>query len=164
MKLKLITLVLGLTALAPFNFLQAHEEAVHNHNTPQKVAQAIRDKEKKQAEDLKIKGPKETKGISGRLLGSVDLAGQGIDVEKQILRAREFQVEPGGVIAVHRHDKRPGVLYILEGEFTEYVLGKEPAVRKAGDSAFERTGVIHYWKNNSKANVKAIMVDMIEKE
>ncbi len=37
----------------------------------------------------------------------------------------------------------------------------DPLVRKAGDSAFEKTGVVHWWENTGNIPAKAIVVDII---
>ncbi len=110
-----------------------------------------------------FEGPTQTRGIrSVTPVGSVPLAGDFPAMEGRQLRAREIVVEPGGVVAVHEHDARPGVAYILEGEIFEHRNDQtEPILRKKGDAAFEKTGVAHWWENRSGATVRALVVDIV---
>jgi quercetin dioxygenase-like cupin family protein len=80
----------------------------------------VPEKEKQIAQDLKASGPKENKGIAVAPLGSVSLEGELPGVTGRIMRAREITIEPGGAVAVHQHDGRPGLAYILEGEVYEH--------------------------------------------
>ena len=109
-------------------------------------------------------GPKKSQGIkSVSKLGSVDLHQEFPAIGHRIMRAREIVIEPGGIVAVHEHQQRPGVAYILEGEIIEHRNDHpEPLIRKAGDTAFENSGVIHWWENKSNAMVRALVVDIIE--
>ncbi|GJM02550.1 MAG: hypothetical protein DHS20C08_10510 [Rhodomicrobium sp.] len=123
----------------------------------------VPDAELDYAKEKKFDGPKKTKGIkSARLMGTVSLAGQFKDIENRKLRAREIDIEPGGVVAVHRHDQRPGVAYMVKGQLTEHRRGeKAPVVKKAGDSAFEKTGVTHWWINEGNTIARIIVVDIV---
>lgn len=153
-----------------------HEKRTHetkhennlNHGNVIKLAEKeiVPEDERKQAIERKFSGPKETKGVKGvRRLGSVPLKGQFTDIENRKLRAREIDIEPGGVVAVHRHDQRPGVAYIVSGELTEHRQGeKTPLVKKAGDTAFEQTGVTHWWINEGKTVARVIVVDLVPNE
>jgi len=68
----------------------------------------------------------------------------------------------GGVIAVHEHQQRPGVAYIIEGEIIEHRNDQnDPLVRRPGDAAFEKTGVVHWWENRSDKPVRALVVDVV---
>ena len=131
-----------------------------------KLSQAVPEKEKEHAKKMNFKGPKDSKGIKKvRLMGTVGLAGQFDDVKNRMLRAREVDIEPGGVVAVHQHDQRPGVAYVVSGELIEHRAGGEkPAVKKAGDAAFEQSGVIHWWENKSDKVARVIVVDIVPKD
>jgi len=83
-------------------------------------------------------------------------------MQGRVLRAREIVIAPGGVIAVHEHNTRPGVAYILEGEIVEHRNDSDkPVLRRPGDAAFERTGVAHWWENRSDKPVRALVVDIV---
>jgi quercetin dioxygenase-like cupin family protein len=115
------------------------------------------------AQELNAAGPAVNRGIeSVKLLGSVPLAGEIDGGGGRVLRARELLIAPGGVVAVHQHDRRPGVAYILEGEMTEFRGAQaEPVVHKAGSTALEWSGVTHWWENRSGKPARALVVDIV---
>ncbi|MEM6383195.1 MAG: cupin domain-containing protein [Pseudomonadota bacterium] len=118
------------------------------------------------AADLQANGPSETNGIEAvTLLGSVSLDGEFADVSTRMLRARELAIAPGGIVAVHQHDGRPGVAYIISGQMTEHRAGETgPVVKEAGDTAFEQTGTIHWWENEGDTVARVIVVDIVPAE
>lgn len=122
--------------------------------------------ERERAAGLNAAGPKENRGIEAvKPLGTVPLAGELAEVGKRMLRAREIVVAPGGVVAVHQHEQRPGVAYILEGEMTEFRGDPPvPTVHRAGSAAFERTGVTHWWENRGTTTARALVVDIVPAE
>ena len=110
-----------------------------------------------------------TSGISAvKKLGRVALDGEFDTVDGRALRTRELVFEPGATIALHRHQGRPGVAYIIEGEITEYRVGADgrasTTIKKAGDVALEKTGVVHWWNNESGKTVRALVVDIVPAE
>lgn len=113
-----------------------------------------------------LSGPTENKGIEAVIqLGETDLSADFPAMEGRALRAREIHLAPGGVVAAHTHELRPGVAYILTGEVLEHREGEpEPILRKAGDVAFEYSGVSHWWQNISDETVRAFVVDVIEQQ
>jgi quercetin dioxygenase-like cupin family protein len=81
------------------------------------------------------------------------------------LRLRELTIAPGGSIALHRHDQRPGVAYILEGQMTERRgPGFAPRVIGPGGSAFEGGAVVHWWRNEGSIPARALVVDIVPVE
>lgn len=110
-----------------------------------------------------FKGPSETRGIESVIqLGVVGLDKDFPSLKGKVLRARELTIAPGGMVAVHQHDSRPGVAYILEGEIIEHRNDHDkPIVRKIGAVAFEQSGVVHWWENTSKSRVRALVVDIV---
>lgn len=123
--------------------------------------------ERKAALDKLTAGaPTQSSGIAAvKDLGTVALAGEFGDPAGRVLRTREIVFKPGAAVALHRHQGRPGVAYIIEGEITEYRVGADgrasTSVKKAGDTALERTGVVHWWKNESGKAVRALVVDIV---
>jgi quercetin dioxygenase-like cupin family protein len=97
------------------------------------------------------------KRLGGQPLGEEFPALQGRE-----LRLREITVAPGGSIALHRHDHRPGVAYILEGEMTERRgPGFTPRVVGPGQVAFEGDGITHWWRNEGTTPARALVVDIV---
>lgn len=114
--------------------------------------------------EISAEGPTENRGIEAVIaLGAIALTDEFPGMDGKQLRAREIVIKPGGVIAVHRHEQRPGVAYILEGEIVEHRNDADgPITRRVGDVAFEKTGVIHWWENASDALVRALVVDIVD--
>ena len=119
--------------------------------------------EREISHQMQAQGPQENRGIeSVTTLGHVSLAGEIGDDSNRILRAREIVIAPGGVVAVHQHDQRPGVAYIIEGELIEHRSDADgPLVRKPGAVSFERTGVTHWWDNRSDQRARALVIDIV---
>jgi quercetin dioxygenase-like cupin family protein len=119
--------------------------------------------ELKIAQELAAEGPTETIGIeSSKILGTMSLAGEFAGTENHMLRVREVTVLPSGQVAVHQHTSRPGAAYILEGELVEHRNDSDsPLTRTAGAVALEKTGTIHWWKNESTIKAKVLVVDIV---
>lgn len=122
--------------------------------------------ERKFAADKKMPGPTANKGIRPIVqLGGVALGDDFPALKGRQLRAREITVEPGGVVAVHEHQQRPGVAYILEGQIYEHRHGEaKPILKGPGAVAFEKGGVIHWWENRSRKVVRALVIDIVPEE
>lgn len=133
------------------------------HEHPQDHA-VIPGHESAAAQRLKADGPSETVGVDSITpLGSVPLDGELPGADGKVLRAREIVLAPGATIAVHEHQQRPGLAYILEGELVEHRNDQQgPVVRGVGAIAFERSGLVHYWKNESGRPARALVVDIVD--
>ena len=109
--------------------------------------------------------PTDTKGIrSVEVLGQIHLNQEFDGFQSEtLMRFRRLTIEPGGVVAQHEHQQRPGVAYILNGAITEHRNG-EVRTCQAGDLAYESSGVTHWWANQSEEEVVAIVVDLIQAE
>jgi quercetin dioxygenase-like cupin family protein len=150
-KMRILMLLLAMAA----GTVYAHEE--NNSVVP--------DSERAIARDLKAEGPQANKGVSVTALGGVALAAELPNAGDRTLRAREIIIEPGGVVAVHQHEGRPGMAYILEGEVVEHRSDASAGiVRKAGAVSFEKTGLTHWWENKSDKKMRALVVDIIPEE
>jgi len=93
-----------------------------------------------------LSGPSKNIGIASvSLLGTLGLGNDFPQMQGQQFRAREIVINPGGMVAVHEHDARPGVAYILEGEIVEHRNDQPaPMLRKTGALSFETSGVAHW--------------------
>ncbi|MBE9029324.1 cupin domain-containing protein [filamentous cyanobacterium LEGE 11480] len=161
----LSVIVAASTAKAPVTLAHAHKSKTAEQIEPEKI-KIVPQRERDKAQELKVKGPTKTLGITSLTnLGAVDLSGEFKSLDGYTLRAREIVVAPGGQVAVHQHNSRPGIAYIIEGEMVEYRNDQDdPIVRKAGSVAFERTGVVHWWKNQSSKPARALVVDIVPKQ
>ena len=165
--LAILSVVAGLTLVAAAH---AHEELSEGHEHAQNIViaqtEVTPEAEVRQAADMDANGPRETTGIKSlRVLGTVPLAGEFENPDERVLRGREIDVEPGGRVAVHRHDGRPGLAYIVSGQLTEHRVGVDgPVVKKAGDAVWERTGTLHWWENEGDTVARVIVVDLVPPE
>jgi quercetin dioxygenase-like cupin family protein len=159
MSLDMRTLACTLLAAA---FSSAHLPAwAHDDH----AATVVPQREYTGAADI-LDGPGESRGVASvRTLGSIDLGSEFAAMEGREFRLREIVIESGGVIAIHRHDRRPGFAYILEGEIVEVRNDHpQPLLRGPGDVATERTGITHWWENRSGAPVRALVADIVPLE
>jgi quercetin dioxygenase-like cupin family protein len=126
----------------------------------------VPEKERQGLEKLLPGAPTENRGVlSVRQLGSTDLRQDFPSMKGYVLRAREIIVGPGGQIGVHRHERRPGVAVMLEGEMTERrAPDARPKPLAPGGVAFESAGVVHWWRNETDAPAKAIVIDIVASE
>ena len=66
----------------------------------------------------------ETQGVTAELLAAVDLGPEIEGLAGRQLRMRLVTIEPGGVFGpIHDHKDRPGIVYILQGTFTDHRIG-----------------------------------------
>ena len=110
-----------------------------------------------------VQGPTQTQGVLAvERLGAQPLGQDFSALQGRELRLRQLTIAPGGSIALHRHDQRPGVAYILQGQMTERRgPGFSPRVIGPGEVAFEATGVSHWWRNEGTTPAKALVVDIV---
>jgi quercetin dioxygenase-like cupin family protein len=101
-------------------------------------------------------------GVAVRRLGGQPLEHDFRALQGRELRLRALTIAPGGSITLHRHDQRPGVAYILEGQMTEWRgPGFTPRVIGPGEAVFEATGVSHWWRNQGTTPARALVVDIV---
>lgn len=107
--------------------------------------------------------PSENKEIKEvKNLGVVALETEFPALEGRNLRVRRITIAPGGIVAFHEHQKRPGFAYILEGEILEHRdSGKNIIKHGRGSISFEKTGVNHWWENKGTTNVVALVADIV---
>lgn len=115
------------------------------------------------AEAIANGAPTETTGIEVTLIpGAIPLGSYNTALEGSQLRAREIVLLPGGRIAVHSHDKRAAIAYVLEGELVEHRSDADgPIVRRQGDTFIEGPGLVHWSENASSEPARVIAVDIL---
>jgi quercetin dioxygenase-like cupin family protein len=83
-----------------------------------------------------------------------------LDGQKARVTTQEVTFEPGQAGLPHRH-AGPIFGYVLEGEF-EFGLGDEPTVTlKAGETFYERSGVVHRAARNPSTRNKTRVLAVI---
>jgi quercetin dioxygenase-like cupin family protein len=106
----------------------------------------------------------ETKGVSVKLLSTVDL---GLEIEGMAgrqLRMRMVTIEPGGVIGpIHDHKDRPGIVYILQGKITDHRNGGAMDYGP-GVGWPEDRNTTHWLENKGTVPAVEISVDIFRQE
>ena len=101
------------------------------------------------------------KDVTDVVRASTDLSKEAAAVNGRLLRLRQLDIKPGGIVPWHSHDNRPAMIYIVSGEVVEYASNcAAPIVHKAGDVASEKAGTSHWWRNTGNAPVVLISVDL----
>ena len=101
------------------------------------------------------------KDVTDVVRASTDLSKEPAAVNGRLLRLRQLDIKPGGIVPWHSHDNRPAMIYIVSGEVLEYASNcAVPIVHRAGDVASEKAGTSHWWQNTGNAPVVLISVDL----
>jgi quercetin dioxygenase-like cupin family protein len=102
------------------------------------------------------------KGVTDNVLAAIDLAQEPAKIDNRMLRLRKLTIAPGGVVPWHSHADRPAIIYIINGEITEYASNcAVPIVHRAGEVARETHVTAHWWKNSSKETVVLLSADIL---
>lgn len=111
--------------------------------------------------DLVTSGPDKPVGVTDTVLTSIDLGKEMVAAQDHQFRMRRLTVQPGGIVPWHDHADRPALIYIVQGEITEYASDcAVPILHKAGDVARD-ADLKHWWKNNSKKTAVLISADIL---
>jgi len=106
----------------------------------------------------------ETKGVTVKLLSTVDL---GLEIEGMAgrqLRMRMVTFEPGAVFGpIHDHIDRPGIVYILQGTITDHRNGVAMDYGP-GVGWPEDRNTTHWLENRGTIPAVEISVDIVRQE
>ena len=101
------------------------------------------------------------KDVTGTVLASIDLSKEMVKLDDHLFRMRRLEIKPGGIVPWHSHADRPALIYVVQGEITEYAsICKVPILHKAGDVSVD-AGRSHWWKNTGKKTVVLISADIL---
>jgi quercetin dioxygenase-like cupin family protein len=101
------------------------------------------------------------KGVTDTVIGSIDVAKEPAKIDGRLFRLRKLVIQPGGVVPWHSHGDRPAIIYIIQGQATEYASNcAVPILHKAGDVAIETSKTAHWWKNNGSQTVELLSADL----
>jgi quercetin dioxygenase-like cupin family protein len=110
-------------------------------------------------------GATKHKGVTDKVIGSIDLAQEAPRLKDHKFRLRRLVVQPGGEVAWHSHGERPAIIYIVSGTITEYrSTCAVPIVHKAGDVAPEVHTTSHWWKNTSSRPAVLLSADILHEK
>jgi quercetin dioxygenase-like cupin family protein len=102
------------------------------------------------------------KDVTDTVLGAIDLAKEPVAIKDRTFRLRRLEIQPGGEVPWHSHEDRPAIIYVVQGEVTEYSSDcAVPIVHKAGEVSPETHGVAHWWKNTGSAKAVLISADLL---
>lgn len=98
----------------------------------------------------------------GVLAASIDITGWR-DQGNFMVRLRTITVPPRGIVPLHSHADRPGIVHIISGELIEHnSLCEVPITHRAGETtpAFG-PDVSHWWANPTDEPVVAVSSDVV---
>jgi quercetin dioxygenase-like cupin family protein len=103
----------------------------------------------------------ETKGVTVKLLTTVDLGPEIEGLAGRQLRMRMVTIEPGGVFGpIHDHKDRPGTVYILQGTITDHRNGVATDYGP-GVGWPEDRNTLHWLENRGTIPAVEISVDIV---
>ena len=105
--------------------------------------------------------PPETKGVTVKLLATVDLGPEIEGMAGRQLRMRMVTIEPGGFFGpMHDHKDRPGTVYILQGTITDH---RDGATKDYGPGVGwpEDRNTMHWLENRGATPAVEISVDIV---
>ena len=106
----------------------------------------------------------ETKGVTVKFLGTVDLGPEIEGLTGRQLRMRMVTIEPGGVFgSIHDHKDRPGIVYILQGTITDHRDGVSTDYGP-GLGWPEDRNTLHWLENRGAVPAVEISVDIVREE
>ena len=101
------------------------------------------------------------KDVTDNVLASIDLSREMVALNDHQFRMRRLEIQPGGIVPWHSHADRPALIYVVQGEITEYASTcAVPILHKAGDVSVD-AGRSHWWKNTGKKKVVLISADIL---
>ena len=106
----------------------------------------------------------ETKGVTTKLLATVDLGPEIEGMAGRQLRMRLVTFEPGSVFGpIHDHKDRPGIVYILEGTITDHRNGVATD-HGPGVGWPEDRNTLHWLENRGTKRAVEISVDIVRQK
>ena len=108
--------------------------------------------------------PQETKGLSVDSKDILGLALQIPELKGFALRIRKITMEPGAVIAHHRHANHPLAAYLVSGELTEVRDDAPEITRRPGEQWVEGADLAHWSANRGQVPIVLIAVDIVPEE
>lgn len=101
------------------------------------------------------------KDVTDTVLAAIDLSQEHIAAADHQFRMRRLEIQPGGIVPFHSHAERPALIYVVQGEITEFAsICADPILHKAGDVSVD-AGRSHWWMNTGKEKVVLISSDIL---
>ena len=107
-------------------------------------------------------GPSAPVGVTDNVIATINLAEEKVALPEHTMRMRRLEIKPGGIVPWHSHADRPAMIYMLEGEMTEYTSTcNVPVVLSAGEVVAETHVVSHWWQNHGKKTAVVLSFDIL---
>lgn len=104
---------------------------------------------------------KAAKDVTDDVLAAIDLSKENVAAADHQFRMRRLEIQPGGIVPWHNHADRPAIIYVVQGEITEYAsICAAPILHKAGEVSVD-AGRSHWWMNTGKEKVVLISSDIL---
>ncbi len=102
-------------------------------------------------------------GVTDTVIAMIDVEKEPANIKDRKFRMRKLTIQPGGIVPWHSHGDRPAIIYIIDGEITEYASNcPVPILHKAGDVVAETSAVSHWWKNLGDKTVVLLSADLLK--
>ena len=108
--------------------------------------------------------PAKSAGLHSETLRLTPLEGEIESIDEAELRMRLITLEPGGHTALHVHENRPGIVYIVSGEIYNHPKGKPAERVPAGSIFYETQGYTHYIENRGAVAATLVSADIVTGE
>ncbi len=106
----------------------------------------------------------ETRGVTAKLLKTIDLGAEIEGMAGRQFRMRMFTFEPGAVFGpLHDHKDRPGLVYILQGTITDHRNGIATDYGP-GPGWPEDHNTLHWLENRGTVPAVEISVDIVQQK
>ncbi|WP_235952722.1 cupin domain-containing protein [Alterinioella nitratireducens] len=110
-------------------------------------------------------GPSEHVGLAVETLAelSAETMEATIGLEGYTMRMRAIEIAPGGQIAEHSHQDRPGIVTVIDGAWVEGQPNGEQTFEAATLGTFpEHEDTVHWVYNRSDAPATALVCDIAQ--
>lgn len=107
--------------------------------------------------------PSEHKGLSLEKLGVIeeDMLQRQIGLDGYFMQLRAITIMPGGQIAKHSHETRPGIVKVVSGEWVEGRPEGDATYSAEGtDGILEDGDTVHWFFNRGDVPATAIVCDL----
>ncbi len=104
--------------------------------------------------------PTKNKGITGKMVASLELGPQIPELQGRYLRGRVITCEPGGYAAVHSHKERPGFAFVLQGTFSDCRPEGKCTEFQEGQAIVEGKDISHWPENRGTKPLIILAVDI----
>jgi len=104
--------------------------------------------------------PIEAKGITAKALASLDLGPEIQGLQGRYLRARLVTAEPGGHSAVHNHQDRPAIPYVLRGTLTQCTADGNCRELREGQAGAAGKDTVHWDENKATTPLIYLVLDI----